>query len=116
MDRGPDDAGGGPVAVLSQVSSTGSLAVVAATGSGPVRGQSLAPAQAEGPPGTPQPVRIVGWVTATGRNVSFTVPTGPRLTEAAAASRLPGPGGAPGTGTGAAPAMRVVRTFSAFGS
>ena len=90
---------------FSQVSSTGSLAVAAITGSVVAHDQPLAPVQAGGPPGAAQPVRIVGWATATGKSVSFSVPTEPRLTEAARVSHRPGP--APGTLTGAVPSAQT---------
>jgi hypothetical protein len=67
---------------FSQVSSTGALAVIATAGAeGAAHGQSLA-AQAAAPPTVAQPVQIIGWATATGKSVSFTVPAAARLTEA----------------------------------
>jgi hypothetical protein len=84
---------------FAQVSSTGLLAVVAATGAVSIRGHSLASAQVTGSPQAAKPVRILGWATATGKEVSFAVPPATGLPRNPPASALPGATGPPVKGS-----------------
>ncbi|HEY2575306.1 MAG TPA: hypothetical protein VGI74_03255 [Streptosporangiaceae bacterium] len=83
---------------ISQVSTTGELAVLATAGAGTAsgRGSSL-PGDA---PDQPQPVHVTGWAGADGSNVTFTVPAAAQpgsglLPPSLPGLRAPGPAGGP---------------------
>lgn len=74
---------------ISQVSSTGTLAVMATSGAGPARGQrpALSTGQA---PDRPQPVSVAGWVGTSGKSVAFAVPAATRPAYSTMPAPLPG--------------------------
>lgn len=74
---------------LSQVSSTGALAVLATDGSATSRGQRSSKLPGTMPDRS-QPVRVAGWVGVSGKHVTFTVPATTQRVYSALPAPMPG--------------------------